>query len=222
MNNNFKKIIMVLVAIVIVIGAAQYLGFINTNQDGSMAQSASETLNNAAKTASTNLDNAAQDANAAITAAAKSATAAVQSKQTIVATASSTPSLKTFTSLVQAAGLTDTLNASGPFTVFAPTDSAFAKLPAATLANLQKPENKAELQRVLSYHVLKGKYSSQDLAAQSSSQSTVAGLPVTISTASGLKVNNATVASANIAASNGIIHAIDAVLIPSPASVPTN
>ncbi len=229
MNNNFKKIILVLVAIVVVVGASQYFGQTSSSSNSSSLTSLTAPTGNsntASNTGNSNLSSDDQAANAAITAAAKNALNSNNSASsdsataTVAATIASNSSLKTFNSLVQTAGLSSILTSPGPITVFAPTDAAFAKLPAATLANLQKSENKAELRRILSYHISNGKLASADLAKSTSPQ-TLAGLSITTSN-SGMTVNNAQIANANINASNGIIHTIDTVLMPSSASVPTN
>ena len=120
----------------------------------------------------------------------------------------------TLVAAVKAAGLVDTLKGEGPFTVFAPTDEAFAKLPAGTLQMLLEPENKAKLQRILTYHVVSGKVMSQDVVKLSSAK-TVEGGTITIKTvAGGVMVNNARVTKADIVASNGVIHVIDTVILP--------
>ena len=120
----------------------------------------------------------------------------------------------TLVAAVKAAGLVDTLKGPGPFTVFAPTDEAFAKLPAGTLETLLKPENKAKLQSILTYHVVQGKVMAQDVVKLSSAK-TVEGRSVSIQTANGgVMVNNAHVTQADIEASNGVIHVIDTVLLP--------
>lgn len=122
-----------------------------------------------------------------------------------------------FTTLVaalKAAGLVDTLRGPGPFTVFAPTDEAFAKLPAGTLEMLLKPENKAKLQSILTYHVVSGKVMSQDVVKLHSAK-TVEGGSIAISSMNGgVMVNNAHVIKADIVASNGVIHVIDTVIMP--------
>lgn len=222
MNNNFKKIILVLLAIVVVVGASQYFGQTSSSSNSSSLTSLTSPTGNSTGSVS-NLNSDEQAANAAITAAAKNALSNASNSSattTVAATIASNSSLKTFNDLMQTAGLNSILNSPGPITVFAPTDAAFAKLPAETLANLQKPENKAELRRILSYHISNGKLASADLA-KSTNQQTLAGLSVNASS-NGTKINNAQIASANISASNGIIHTIDTVLMPSSASVPTN
>ena len=117
---------------------------------------------------------------------------------------------------LKAAGLTDTLKGPGPFTVFAPTDAAFAKLPKATLAALLKPENKAKLTAILTYHVLKGEVkAAQVLKLKNGTRGpTVEGATVTIHNRGGVRVNNARVIKTDIAADNGVIHVIDTVLMP--------
>jgi uncharacterized surface protein with fasciclin (FAS1) repeats len=120
----------------------------------------------------------------------------------------------TLVTAVKAAGLVDTLKGPGPFTVFAPTDEAFAKLPPGTVESLLKPENKAKLRRILMYHVVAGKVSSQDVVKLHSAK-TAEGASIKITTMDGgVMVNNAHVIKADIAASNGVIHVIDTVLMP--------
>jgi uncharacterized surface protein with fasciclin (FAS1) repeats len=120
----------------------------------------------------------------------------------------------TLVAAVKAADLVDTLKGSGPFTVFAPTDEAFAKLPAGTLESLLKPENKAKLQGILTYHVVPGKVMSHDVVKLDSAK-TVQGSSVAIKTANGhVMVNNARVIKADVGASNGVIHVIDTVILP--------
>lgn len=120
----------------------------------------------------------------------------------------------TLVAAVQAAGLVDTLKSPGPFTVFAPTDAAFAKLPAGTVESLLLPENKAKLTEILTYHVVPGKTKAAALSGQFLSVATVAGPTVQIDGRNGVMVNNATVVAADVMASNGIIHVIDTVLLP--------
>jgi uncharacterized surface protein with fasciclin (FAS1) repeats len=132
----------------------------------------------------------------------------------IVDTAVAAGSFKTLAAALQAAGLVDTLKGKGPFTVFAPTDAAFAKLPAGTLDDLLRPENKAKLAAILTYHVVPG----QVTAAQASklpSAKTVNGASLTIHATGGkVMVDNATVTTADIACTNGVIHVIDTVVLP--------
>ena len=132
-------------------------------------------------------------------------------KADIVDTAVAAGSFKTLVQAVQAAGLVDTLKGPGPFTVFAPTDEAFAKLPPGTLDALLK--DKAKLQAVLTYHVVAGKVMAADVAGLKSAK-TVQGQSLAINTAGGVKVGNANVVKTDIATSNGVIHVIDTVLIP--------
>lgn len=131
----------------------------------------------------------------------------------IVDTAVSAGSFSTLVAAVQAAGLVDTLKGDGPFTVFAPTDEAFAALPEGTVEMLLLPENKDQLVAVLTYHVVPGKVMSSDLTNNMMAP-TAQGGDVTIMTEGGVKVNDASVVSADIDASNGVIHVIDTVLLP--------
>lgn len=129
----------------------------------------------------------------------------------IVDTAVAAGDFKTLAKALQAAGLVDTLKGAGPFTVFAPTDEAFAKLPAGTLDALLK--DKAKLTKVLTYHVVPGKVTSADVVKLTSAK-TVEGQSLPIDTSSGVKVGGAKVVKADVMASNGVIHVIDSVLIP--------
>jgi len=120
----------------------------------------------------------------------------------------------TLVAAVKAAGLVDTLKGPGPFTVFAPTDEAFAKLPPGTLESLLKPENKAKLQSILTYHVVAGKVLAKDVVKLNSAKS-VGGQRVNIKTLNGgVMVDGAHVTKTDIVASNGVIHVIDSVLLP--------
>jgi uncharacterized surface protein with fasciclin (FAS1) repeats len=133
---------------------------------------------------------------------------------TIVAVAAGNPDFSTLVAAVKAAGLVDTLNSAGPFTVFAPTNAAFAKLPAGTVESLLKPENKAKLTAILTYHVVAGKVTAADVVKLKSAD-TVNGKAVKIMAGHhGVKVNDANVTATDIKASNGVIHVIDTVLIP--------
>ncbi|WP_299552366.1 fasciclin domain-containing protein [uncultured Tateyamaria sp.] len=132
----------------------------------------------------------------------------------IVDTAVAAGSFNTLVAAVQAADLVDTLKSPGPFTVFAPTDEAFAALPAGTVENLLKPENKDQLVSILTYHVLPGQTLSSDLGGQRLSVATVNGANVHIDGRNGVKVEKSNVIQADILASNGVIHVIDRVLIP--------
>jgi uncharacterized surface protein with fasciclin (FAS1) repeats len=134
--------------------------------------------------------------------------------KTIVDTAVAAGQFKTLTAALTAAGLVDTLKGPGPFTVFAPTDAAFAKLPAGTVDNLLKPENKAQLTAILTYHVLPGAVPASAVAGKQLSPKTVNGATLKVDGSNGVRVNNATVTQADIKASNGVIHVIDTVLLP--------
>jgi uncharacterized surface protein with fasciclin (FAS1) repeats len=130
----------------------------------------------------------------------------------IVAVASSTEGFSTLVAALSAAGLVETLQGAGPFTVFAPSDDAFAALPAGLLEKLLLPENIAVLTSILTYHVVSGTVMSADIMA--GDVPTVEGSTVALDTASGVTVNGATVTTADVAASNGVIHVIDAVMVP--------
>jgi len=133
----------------------------------------------------------------------------------IVDTAVAAGSFSTLVAAVQAAGLVETLKGEGPFTVFAPTDEAFAKLPAGTLDNLLKPENKDQLVAVLTYHVVPGKVMSADIAGKELEAKTVQGTTVDINaTGDAVMVDGAKVVTADVEAKNGVIHVIDAVILP--------
>lgn len=131
---------------------------------------------------------------------------------TIVDVAVGAGNFSTLVAAVTAAELVETLSGEGPFTVFAPTDEAFAALPAGVLDALLLPENKALLAQILTYHVVPGKVMAADVT--DGDVATVEGQTVALSTASGVTVNGATVVSADVPASNGVIHAIDAVILP--------
>ncbi len=137
---------------------------------------------------------------------------------TIVDIAAGNPDFSTLVAAVQAAGLAETLSGPGPFTVFAPTNAAFAALPAGTLDSLLLPENKEQLAKILTYHVVSGKVMAADLPAADAgvATSTVAGLDLSVRVeADGTaKANEATITTADIEASNGVIHVIDTVLLP--------
>jgi len=131
----------------------------------------------------------------------------------IVDTAVNAGSFGTLVAAVQAAGLVETLKGEGPFTVFAPTDEAFAALPEGTVENLLKPENKDQLVSILTYHVVPGKVLSGDLT-NNMEATTVQGSDVTIMTEGGVTVEGANVVTADVEASNGVIHVIDTVILP--------
>ena len=133
----------------------------------------------------------------------------------IVETAAANGSFTTLVAAAKAAGLVDTLKGPGPFTVFAPTDEAFKKLPAGTVENLLKPENKTQLTKVLTYHVVPGKVMASDVKGKTTTAKTVEGSTVAIdASGSAVKVDNATVSKPDVNASNGVIHVIDTVIMP--------
>jgi uncharacterized surface protein with fasciclin (FAS1) repeats len=132
----------------------------------------------------------------------------------IVDTAVGAGSFGTLVAAVQAAGLVETLKGEGPFTVFAPTDEAFAALPEGTVESLLLPENKDQLTAILTYHVIPGAVMSTDIAGQELSVATVNGAEVDINATSGVMIDGATVTTADIVASNGVIHVIDQVILP--------
>jgi uncharacterized surface protein with fasciclin (FAS1) repeats len=129
----------------------------------------------------------------------------------IVDTAINAGSFNTLVAAVKAAGLVDTLKGKGPFTLFAPNDEAFAKLPEGTVDGLLK--NIPQLKKILTYHVVSGKVMAADVAKMKSAK-TVEGSNVKIDAVKGVKINDATVSTADVAADNGVIHIIDTVLMP--------
>jgi transforming growth factor-beta-induced protein len=140
--------------------------------------------------------------------------AADKKEKDIVDTAVGAGSFKTLATALGAAGLVETLKGDGPFTVLAPTDAAFAKLPAGTVEELLKPENKEKLQAVLKFHVIPGQVGLSD-ALKASNAKTVLGEPVTIGFSDGkVRINGASLETADVKASNGVIHVIDSVLLP--------
>ncbi len=132
---------------------------------------------------------------------------------TITETAIAAGNFNTLVAAVKAAGLLGTLSGPGPFTVFAPTDEAFANVPAETLQNLLKPEAKGQLVEVLTYHVVPGKVMASDVVKLASAK-TVQGQSVTISVNGGVKVDGANVLTTDIECDNGVIHVIDTVILP--------
>jgi uncharacterized surface protein with fasciclin (FAS1) repeats len=133
----------------------------------------------------------------------------------IVETASEAGSFQTLLTAAEAAGLVDTLKSEGPFTVFAPTDEAFAKLPEGTVEDLLKPENQDQLKAILTYHVVPGKTMSSDIAGKELEVETVQGETIAIDASDGtVMVDDATVVQADIETDNGVIHVIDTVLMP--------
>ena len=132
----------------------------------------------------------------------------------IVDTAVAAGSFTTLVAAVQAAGLADTLKGPGPFTVFAPTDDAFAALPAGTVESLLLPENKDQLTSILTYHVAPGSYPASALLGNTGVVPTVNGASLTVDGTDGVTVGGANVTTPDVIASNGVIHVIDAVLLP--------
>jgi len=149
-----------------------------------------------------------------LTVAASGTTAVRAETRDVVDTAIAAGSFKTLAKALDAAGLVTTLKGAGPFTVFAPTDEAFAKLPDGTLETLLKPENKEKLRRILTYHVVAGKVMASDVVKLQSARA-VSGDTITVKVEDGVvHVENATVTSADVLASNGVIHVIDSVILP--------
>ena len=148
-------------------------------------------------------------------AAAIAGTAAIagSTKKDIVDTAVNAGTFETLVAAVSAADLVDTLKSEGPFTVFAPTDEAFAALPEGTVETLLKPENKDQLIAVLTYHVVPGKVMSTDLSDDMTA-ATVQGSEITVDLDNGVMINDASVVTADIETSNGVIHVIDSVILP--------
>ena len=152
--------------------------------------------------------------------------APMYANKTIVENASTAKNLSTLVAAVKAAGLVDTLSGKGPFTVFAPANEAFEKLPAGTVDTLLKPENKAKLTKLLTYHVVSGTYTSTQLTAAARSHGgtstlkTVQGEPLTVKLQDGkvwvidAKGGKASVATADVMQSNGVVHVVDSVLMP--------
>jgi uncharacterized surface protein with fasciclin (FAS1) repeats len=135
-------------------------------------------------------------------------------KKDIVATAAANADFSTLVAALQAAGLVDTLQGSGPFTVFAPTNAAFAKLPEGTVETLLKPENKAKLTEILTYHVVSGKVMAADVVKMTSALTVQGGDIKVMMMGDKVMLDNANVLSTDINTSNGVIHVIDAVLMP--------
>lgn len=142
------------------------------------------------------------------------ASAGSMGKKDIVDTAVAAGDFKTLATALQAAGLVDTLKGKGPFTVFAPTDEAFAKLPAGTVEDLLKPENHEKLVSILTYHVVPGKVMAKDVVKLHEAK-TVNGKDLKVTADGGkVMVDNANVVKTDIACSNGVIHVIDSVILP--------
>ena len=135
----------------------------------------------------------------------------------IVDTAVAAGSFKTLVAVVTAAGLADTLKGAGPFTVFAPSDDAFAKLPSGTVDELVKPENKSRLSAILTLHVIPGKVMAADAMGKKLSPASVNGEKLHVDGTNGVVVNGAKVVTADISCTNGVIHVIDTVILPKAA-----
>ncbi len=140
--------------------------------------------------------------------------AAQAGSKDIVDTAVDAGKFNTLVTAVKAAGLVDTLKGKGPFTVFAPTDEAFAKLSKGTVESLLKPENKDKLIKILTYHVVPNKILSSDIAGKKATVATVEGSKLSVDATSGVTVDEAKVVQADIVTSNGVIHVIDTVVMP--------
>lgn len=183
------------------------------NQDMQATQQASEQAAAEAAAQAQATQEAAQKAASEQAAAAEAAAKPAQSD--VVDTAMANPQFSTLAKAIQAAGLVDTLRGAGPYTVFAPTDEAFNKLPKGKLDELMKPENKEKLAALLQYHVVSGQVNAADVAALKTAK-TVGGKNIKISAKNAeVKLNNsATVVSTDIQCSNGVIHVIDTVLMP--------
>jgi uncharacterized surface protein with fasciclin (FAS1) repeats len=151
---------------------------------------------------------------AAIAAFGITAGAAQAQDADIVDTAVGAGNFNTLVAAVQAADLVDALKGEGPFTVFAPTDEAFAALPAGTVEDLLKPENREQLVAILTYHVVPAKVMSADIVGKTATAKTLSGGELAIDATDGVTVNDAHVVTADIEASNGVIHVIDAVILP--------
>lgn len=141
-------------------------------------------------------------------------TSMVAQQGDIVDVAAGAGQFQTLLAAARAAGLVGALKGDGPLTVFAPTDEAFRALPEGTVQRLLRPENRNELRRILSYHVIQGEVFAADLAGRTSRPRTLAGPRVSVDGRQGVSVNNARVVSADVTASNGVIHVIDRVLLP--------
>jgi len=137
----------------------------------------------------------------------------MKSQHDIVDTATAAGDFSTLAAALGAAGLIEALKGDGPFTVFAPTDDAFAKLPAQTVSDLLDPQNKSKLTAILTYHVVPGKLTSQEVT-NLTSVPTLQGQSLQITKEQGLKINDANIVTSDVEASNGVIHVIDTVLLP--------
>lgn len=135
---------------------------------------------------------------------------------TVVDIAASNSNFSTLVAAVEAAGLLPVLTGPGPFTVFAPTNEAFAKLPPGTVERLLRPENRAELVAILTYHVVPGRVTSDQLAGRTLRAETVQGARIAVDGRTGVRINGSTVIQADLQARNGVVHVIDTVLLPPP------
>jgi uncharacterized surface protein with fasciclin (FAS1) repeats len=142
------------------------------------------------------------------------AAAAPAHAKDIVDVAAGAGQFNTLVAAAKAAGLVETLKGKGPYTVFAPTDEAFAKLPKGTVESLLKPENKKKLASILTYHVVPGKILAKDISGKKTSVRTVEGRKLSVNATKGVRINEAKVVSADVEASNGVIHVVDKVLLP--------
>ncbi|MEM7490012.1 MAG: fasciclin domain-containing protein [Pseudomonadota bacterium] len=151
---------------------------------------------------------------AALAATSALAAPALAADSDIVDTAAAAGSFETLLAAAEAAGLVDTLKGEGPFTVFAPTDEAFAALPEGTVESLLEPENQEQLTNILLYHVVPGRVMSTDLTDDSEATTALEGQTLTVDLDDGVSIEDATVVTADIEASNGVIHVIDSVILP--------
>jgi len=138
----------------------------------------------------------------------------MKSEHDIVDAATAAGNLSTLAAALEAAGLIETMKSDGPFTVFAPTDDAFAKLPPQTVSDLLAPQNKSKLIAILTYHVVPGRVTSEEVV-NLTSVTTLQGQSLQIKKEEGLKINDANIIASDVEASNGVIHVIDTVLLPS-------
>lgn len=141
----------------------------------------------------------------------------MQEELDIVDTAMAAGNFTTLMAAIAVAGLTETLQGEGPFTVFAPTDEAFAKVPSDTLKQLLQPENQDKLTAILTYHVVAGKMNAQDVT-KNDSLKTIQGQELSVTNSDGVSINHAKVIAPDVTASNGVIHVIDTVLLPAAAA----
>lgn len=188
-----------------------------TNRLATAAAVAVAALTLAACGSSDNEASSAATSSPATTSASSPAASTPAAAGTIVDVASANPDFSTLVAAVKAAGLVETLNGPGPFTVFAPTNEAFAALPAGVLDKLLLPANKETLTKILTYHVLPAEVMAADVTA--GKVATVEGTELTITTEGGVKVDTATVTATDVDASNGVIHVIDKVLVPTGVDV---